>query len=216
MTTLEVAEIPNDLPELTPAFRSHRLEWLSGSHEDLQHELQLVLLIQPNCPGCLLNALPVANAIMASDQNDFGIYCVSTAFEDFEYNTVQNARLLLEGVLVGESARILGPTTRHIPQMPFAHDFVVDRDNADEDLKEWAFMTLEENARAQLKFMHLSEERIEKALESINFSSLPEKLGELFWSVKAQGTPTWVLHGYDGRVLGVRFGYLEEEDIRQW
>ena len=208
----------SDNPRLTPSFRANRLHWLSGSHQDLTKDYQLLLLIQPNCPGCLVNSIPVANAI-AESADDFDTYCVSTAFEDFEYNKVDSARALLRGTVVGTAAETLNASTivdSYIPRMPFAHDYIVNRDEADEDLKQWALHTLLESARQQLRNLQYSEDRIERKLDGVSYNALPEKLAELFWSVKAEGSPTWVVHKNNGEVLDVRFGYMDEEEIQKW
>jgi len=204
-----------ELPRLTPAFREHRLQWLSGNNQDLSSEYQLLLLIQPNCPGSVINCIPIANKI-ASFTNDFDTYCVSTAFEDFEFNNIESARALLDGTLYGKAAQKLGKTTSCIPQMPFAHDYIVKRDEADEDFKQWALNVLLQSAREQLRIIGYSEAKIDKKLESIGYSSLPEVLAELFWSVKAEGSPTWVVHKNNGEVMDVRFGYMNEKEIREW
>jgi hypothetical protein len=204
-----------DLPRLTPAFRAHRLQWLSGSNKDLTNDYQLLLLIQPNCPGCLVKSVPTANAI-ASSTNDFDTYCVSTAFEDFEFNNIDSARALLAGNLVGTSAMRLGRTTSYIPQMPFAHDYMVDRDEADENFKDWALCAMLESAREQLRTIAVSEENIERKLQGVSYNALPQKLAELFWTVKAEGSPTWIVHKNNGEVLDVRFGYMDEKEVRQW
>jgi hypothetical protein len=206
-----------EFPLLKPSFRSNRLTWLSGNHEDLKSEYQLLLIIQPNCPGCIVNALPVANAI-ANSSDDFDVYCVSTAFEDFEINNAECATALLEGSLSGIPAAILGDTFSpgSIPQIPFAHDYMANREDADEDLKEWALTVMLESARNQLPSLQYTEEKIDQKLENVQYSALPEQLGELFWSVKALGTPTWVVHKYNGEVLDVCFGVMDLKEILQW
>ena len=207
-------------PLLTPSFRANRLQWLSGSHDDLRNDYQLLLIIQPNCPGCLAHAIPVANAI-AKSTADFDTYCVSTAFEDFEFNNVHTARALLHGNLVGSAADKLSgmnsfDTTAFIPHMPFAHDHVINRKDADSDFKEWVLSVMIESARQQLQSMRFDEERIESILQGVSCKILPEELAELFWSVKAEGSPTWVIHKRNGEVLDVRFGYMDEKQICQW
>jgi hypothetical protein len=162
-----------------------------------------------------VNSVPVANSIAAST-NDFDTYCVSTAFEDFNYNNIHSARALMDGTLGGNAAMKLGYTTSSIPQIPFAQDYILNRDQADHDFKEWALYVLLQNARRQLRAMGTSEAKIEKKLESVSYNALPEKLAELFWSVKAEGSPTWVVHKNNGEVMDVRFGYLDEKEIRQW
>ena len=83
--------------------------------EVLQGDLKLdvptlVLVFQVNCPGCLAAALPQAEAIHRErDRLGLQVLALSTAFEDFDLNTVANTRALLEeGRLVGASRAALG------------------------------------------------------------------------------------------------------------
>lgn len=114
-----------------------KLTWLQGSASELTHDVHLLLLIQPNCPGCHMHALPLANSLMQS-KRDFDVYCVSTAFEGFEFNTIEAAQQLLNGKHVGVSKERLGETARHVPGMPFAHDVVVATSSAPTELKDLA------------------------------------------------------------------------------
>lgn len=70
----------------------------------------VVLVFQVNCPGCFLYALPTAEAIhQERDRLGLSVLAVSTAFEDFSLNTVENTRALVDhGTLVGETKRHLG------------------------------------------------------------------------------------------------------------
>ena len=73
----------------------------------------LLLVFQVNCPGCFTYALPLAEAIH-QDSNRLGlrVKALSTAFEDFELNTPDHTRLLVEkGTLVGETRKSLGTDT---------------------------------------------------------------------------------------------------------
>jgi len=70
----------------------------------------LLLVFQVNCPGCFTYALPLAEAIHR-DSNRLGlsVKALSTAFEDFDLNTIDHTRALVErGMLVGETKRALG------------------------------------------------------------------------------------------------------------
>jgi hypothetical protein len=70
----------------------------------------LLLVFQVNCPGCFTYALPLAEAIHR-DSNRLGlsVKALSTAFEDFDLNTAEHTRSLVEkGILVGESKHALG------------------------------------------------------------------------------------------------------------
>jgi len=83
--------------------------------ELLQGELRtnartLLLVFQVNCPGCFSYALPLAEAIHRDeDRLGLSVLALSTAFEDFELNTLENTHALVDrGDLVGETQRTLG------------------------------------------------------------------------------------------------------------
>lgn len=191
------------------------LPWLQGSPSDLTHNLQLMLLIQPNCPGCHAHAIPVANALHSQKQKKFDIYCVSTAFEDFELNNMDSAALMLKGSLVGDAQCRLGDYTDSIPEMPLAHDFLIRQIDASTALLDLALESTKCNAREQLKGV-IPTDILESRLSKATYDMLPPKIATIFWTVRAQGTPTWVLHKSNGEILGKAFGHKSEEDIECW
>ncbi len=86
-------------------------ECLQGSFE--LRTRALLLVFQVNCPGCFRYALPLAEAIHRDgDRLGLSVLALSTAFEDFDLNSVDNTRALVErGELVGEAQRALGVRT---------------------------------------------------------------------------------------------------------
>jgi len=101
----------------------------------------------------------------------------------------------------GAASRLLGRNVAPFtPRVPFAYDYVVDLDLAPgDDLKRWALKAQLESAREQLRAVGKVDDVIHTTLECVGFEALPEKLAELFWSVKAKGSPTtWVVHKNDG------------------
>lgn len=85
----------------------------------------LVLVFQVNCPGCFQYALPTAEAIYSQgDRLGLSVLGLSTAFEDFELNTIGNTRALVEsGQVVGATRRVLGsPRYTHSLSFPIATD----------------------------------------------------------------------------------------------
>lgn len=72
-------------------------------------ERTLLLVFQVNCPGCFTYALPLAETIHQDrDRLGLTVLGLSTAFEDFELNTVQHTEQLVhQGTLVGETRRVL-------------------------------------------------------------------------------------------------------------
>jgi hypothetical protein len=195
----------------------HSLEWLQGSpSHDLTHDIQLLLLIQPNCPGCHIHALPAANELASSKQN-FDVYCVSTAFEDFEFNTLENAKLLLHhGRLVGVAREQLGNTTEHAPRMPMAYDEVIDKSALSPDLLEVAIQASKQNTREQMAGK-VQPGVLEKMLDQAHPDMLlPGKVARVFWSVRAVGTPMWILHRRSGEVIDRKFGQQSPKELLEW
>ncbi len=86
--------------------------WLKGEAIDFEKTHGSVVLIevfQVNCPGCFLHSLPQAVGLYHRYVNEgLRVGAVATAFEDFDKNTEQNLKRLLEnGEVVGETARWL-------------------------------------------------------------------------------------------------------------
>ena len=64
--------------------------------------INLMLIFQMNCPGCFIYALPLAAKLYEQYKNRINILGLSTAFEDFELNTIANTKKLLQsGEMVG-------------------------------------------------------------------------------------------------------------------
>jgi hypothetical protein len=190
------------------------LSWLQGSPSELTHPLQLMLMIQPNCPGCHMHSVPLVNKLEAC-KRDFDVYCISTAFEDFDHNNYHTASLLLQGWHVGVSKAQLGERVQHIPTVPFAHDIVTPKVEANEDLKIMALAATKASARKQLSGW-VPPGVLETHLAQISYDVLPEKIPQFFYRVHALGTPSWVLHKSDGEVLGVKFGQVSQNDLVDW
>jgi len=83
--------------------------------EVLQGEVRLdvrtlLLVFQVNCPGCFQYVLPLAEEVHgARADGGMAVLGISTAFEDFDLNSVENTRALLDvGTVVGETRESLG------------------------------------------------------------------------------------------------------------
>ena len=197
------------------------LEWLQGSSSDLSHDTLLLLLIQTNCPGCHIHAIPTANQLAATKQEGFDLYCVSTAFEDFDYNTKDNTKLLLErGTLVGVAKEQLGPTAQEIPTgMPVAYDMVADTSELSPEELERARNASKDIAREQMTGQGVVHPGVlEKMLYKVDPNLLlPDKVARVFWAVRALGTPMWVIHRRSsGEVLDRKFGQHSPEELLAW
>ncbi len=64
--------------------------------------INLMLIFQINCPGCFIYALPLAAKLHEQYKDRINVLGLSTAFEDFELNTAENTKKLLQsGEMVG-------------------------------------------------------------------------------------------------------------------
>ena len=89
--------------------------------------LNLLLTFQVNCPGCFIYALPLAARLHETYGDRLNILGLSTAFEDYDLNTLENTRHLLDsGTVVGMTKRYLrqqGQQTYDLPiRFPVAFD----------------------------------------------------------------------------------------------
>ena len=87
-------------------------EWVQGAPTNLDREKDRVVLVevfQVNCPGCFMGAIPEAIEIYRRHSGDgVRVLGVATAFEDFDKNTPENLRALLEtGEVVGDTREAL-------------------------------------------------------------------------------------------------------------
>ena len=99
MKTIDLIGNPAPQPDIE--------SWVQG-HEPLLNELtgQVVLIevIQVNCPGCFVHALPEAIRLHETYHSQgLKVFAIATAFEHFEHNTLNNLqRLLQQGELIGD------------------------------------------------------------------------------------------------------------------
>lgn len=188
------------------------LTWLQGRPEE--QELQLGCLIQVNCPGCHQHALPVANLLFDTPGRNYGVYIVSTAFEDFDVNTLENTRELLRGRLVGIPQARFGFVAPSVPGPPLAYDAVVPKQGANASLIQTALEATRQSVRDNVP-AGANLAMLEAHLACLDASVLPDQLATLFWSVQACGTPFWYLHR-GSRVLDTTFGEMDVEGLQQW
>jgi hypothetical protein len=126
------------------------------------------------------------------------IYCVSTAFEDFELNTVESTRGLLEGKTVGATRWQIGPVMdpNTIPpaSLPVAYDNVTAKDETDASVLELALAATRSTVQHQLQHtVSPNSDEMYQILSRVRVGMLPQAIAHYFYACYAQGTPTWVL-----------------------
>lgn len=178
--------------------------------------LNLLLTFQVNCPGCFLYALPLVQQLWEkSAENGLNIISLSTAFEDFELNTLENTQLLVK------EKKIIGETKKALAQYGF--EKYPDRLNfpvlMDDFISREEFLTdekLDEIVNANSAFAGLNEiRRSELKREIRRYLSHYEKIPYTFTVNNFAGTPTWVLFDENLEILAQWFGHKSAEET-EW
>ncbi|MGK7911794.1 MAG: hypothetical protein AB4050_10000 [Synechococcus sp.] len=157
--------------------------------EFLLKPLNLLLVFQVNCPGCFVYALPLAARLQDVYGDRLNILGLSTAFEDFDLNTLENTRCLLEtGEVIGMTKQYLQQQGQASYALPIS--FPV------------AFDWLEPNPRGS----NLTEFHSPHAQRSLS-------AGYTFRTNRLRGTPSWILFDESSKILAQWFGHKSESDV---
>jgi hypothetical protein len=186
-----------------PVFHQH-CSFLRGCDAPSE-TAKLVLVFQINCPGCFSSALPLAARL----EDSIHVVCIATAFEDFDLNTLENTKLLLEkNVTVGETRKLF--EAFEVKARNVAFDELVPNDGANLSAQ------VEEEFRTLLK-----ESPQYRALDPrILLAAIAKQLSErkfhakTFFGNRMRGTPTWVLVNKTNEVLETWVGHKTEEEVR--
>ncbi len=177
-------------------------------------DLNLLLVFQVNCPGCFMHAYPLALELRERyEPEQLNILTMTTAFEDFELNTPDNARALVEqGLIVGETARAFaGMDHRGLPyevSLPLAVDLLGAPTEIFGD-EEVDFITKlvpghEHLAEKEKNLLHA---RVREFISRGALASYSFIVNQM------RGTPSWVLFRRDGELLDHWFGHREAEAV---
>ena len=91
--------------------------------------INLILIFQVNCPGCFIYALPLAAKLHEQYKDRINILGLSTAFEDFEFNTIANTQKLLQsGEMVGVTRKFFLEEQIDRYQVPLEFAIAFDRE----------------------------------------------------------------------------------------
>lgn len=172
-----------------PTFKMKVAEVLQAEFQ-IKH-LNLLLVFQVNCPGCFIYALPLATRLHDQYGDRINVLGLSTAFEDFSFNTLDNTRrLLASGELVGMTKlywQRQGKASYSVPiRFPVAFDLI-------------------EGSQPQTS---TTEER----------TGMPHPcrgIGYTFRVNQLQGTPSWILFDESFTIWAQWFGYKAESDVEQ-
>ncbi|WP_150049224.1 thioredoxin domain-containing protein [Methylomonas rhizoryzae] len=188
-------------------------EWLQDGPlalSELTGNVVLLAVFQVNCPGCFLHCLPKVESLHQSyHKRGLRVLGLATAFEDFDKNTTDNLRKLLqEGRVIGETEKILSRygllqngIWPHSLTFPVAMDKLTPRAGG--------------NLEAEINRLHgfaapseLEREILRNRLRAY-WAHRPYR-PETFDRYGLQGTPSYVLIARGGMVHASRFGAYEE------
>jgi len=201
--------------------------WAQG-YEPPIHELtgQVILIevIQVNCPGCFVHALPEVLRLHESyASHGLKVFALATAFEHFEHNTLNNLqRLLQHGELIGDPLYQLEKAGfLDNKKLPYDIPFSVAMDKLVKNEVETTEKNINQFILSQIPDFHhgdLSDERklaiyqqAEAYLTSKTYSALTFEMYQL------QGTPSSILIDKKGILRKLSFGAVNtlETDIQQ-
>jgi len=189
-------------------------EWVQGMPSNFTQEKDQIVLVevfQVNCPGCFLYGIPEAINIYNKFRDDgVRVWGVATAFEDFDKNTLENLKLLLQtGEVIGDTKQSLAQYGKlddnklnyKIP-FPVAADSLK---NANGEITEKRIMdyiynqlpgfdSQPDDYKKQIK------QKVEDHLKSKQFSA------ETFEMYSLQGTPSSIIVDRKGILRDVSFG----------
>lgn len=176
--------------------------------------LNLLFAFQVNCPGCFLYGFPAVNNIHRKyGGEDFAVLGLSTAFEDFEFNTAANTRLLLEEKkTVGATSAVLGHAGTGVYTQPIEFPVAVDLFTTGTELATDA--GVESVCRSLPEYNHVDEAKKDEWRQSIasHLRSIP-KTSATFTLNQMPGTPSFLLFDENLVLLDGWFGHKEEREI---
>lgn len=173
-------------------------------------ELNLLFVFQVNCPGCFMYGFPLANQLYLKYRDKgLNVLGLSTAFEDFDYNTAENTQLLLtEKKTVGATRKALGEYYSQPIDFPMAVDYLTSAKELEspENMKLLGEAITRFNKFSSVEQDNLCQE-IKTYLQRTYQSSITFSLNQL------PGTPTFLLVDQNLQVLKGWFGYADEATV---
>ena len=200
--------------------------WVQGSEppiNELAGEVILIEVIQVNCPGCFIHALPEVISLHETYANlGLKVFAIATAFEHFEHNTLNNLeRLLQHGKVQGDPLFQLGKAgfLDH-DKLPYAIPFSVAMDKLVKNEVGVSEQAIDQFILSQIPDFHqgsLSDEHRRTIYEQAESYLAGKVYNALtFEMYQLQGTPSSILINKKGILRQVTFGAANsiEPDIK--
>ena len=203
-----VAKIGSKAPNLIVS------AWFGGRPTNIDQEKGSVILVevfQVNCPGCFMYALPDAIRIhQRYGKKGVKVIGLATAFEDYDKNTVENLKLLIDKqevigetrIALAQSGQLLnGNTLPYRIPFPVAADSIKKENHCARKSRAISFVESSTSNLSSIdeKYKLMLIERVQKYLESRQYYA------ETFEEYHLQGTPSTILIDKHGTLRQVTF-----------
>ena len=189
-------------------------EWVQGIPTNFDQEKDHIVLVevfQVNCPGCFMYGIPEVTNIYNNYKDDgVRVLGVATAFEDFDKNTLENLRMLVEtGEVIGDTKQALGQYGQLIENklkykipFPIAMDSLIKQSGeiADSKIMEFIYDQLPDFDSQPEEYRNQIIERVRGYMKSKEYSA------ETFETFSLQGTPSTIIVDRKGILRDVAFG----------
>ncbi len=189
-------------------------EWVQGLETNFDQEKDHIILVevfQVNCPGCFLYGIPEAINIYNKFKDDgVRVIGVATAFEDFDKNTLDNLKMLLDtGETIGDTKQALG-TYGQLDgnKLPYKIPFPVAMDSLIKETGEISKERIMEFIYSQIpEFDSQPEDYRNQIINRVkDYMKTKEYNAETFEMFSLQGTPSTIVVDRKGILRDVSFG----------
>jgi hypothetical protein len=169
--------------------------------------LNLLFVFQVNCPGCFIYGFPLVNKLYWQYRDrGLNVLGLSTAFEDFDYNTAKNTQLLLtEKKTVGATRKALGDDYLQ------TIDFAIAVDCLTTGLELDTLENMEFFCEAIPDFDLLPKTERDRHRQAVtDYLQRTPKTSSTFFLNQLPGTPTFLLVNQNLQLLEGWFGHSDE------
>ncbi|NND87139.1 MAG: redoxin domain-containing protein [Nitrosopumilus sp.] len=190
-------------------------EWVQGAPTNFDQEKDHIVLLevfQVNCPGCFMHAIPEAiNIYNKCKDEGVRVLGLATAFEDFDKNTLDNLKLLLEtGEVIGETKEALSMygQLKDGNKLNYKIPFPVGMDNLvktsgevnQEKIMQFIYPQIPDFDSQPEEYKKQIIQRVKDYMKSKEYSA------ETFEKFSLQGTPSAIVVDRKGILRDVSFG----------
>lgn len=196
--------------------------WFSGEPTNIEQEKGNVILVevfQVNCPACFMYAIPDAIKIhQRYGKKGVKVIGLATAFEDYDKNTVDNLKLLIDKQqVIGDTYKALAESGLQINgnklpyriPFPVAVDSIIKKNNDPNKNRAISFVESSTSNFSSVddKYKLMLIQRMQKYFDSRLYYA------ETFEQYSLQGTPSSILidkHGILRQVTFAQYGSQEQ------